>query len=460
MGSGDLNMKKSWHPQRSGNLAATAKAEAEAIAERKKMQQRLHEIEEERKKEEIQKALEAAGGKRKLDRVEWMYTGGPNDMNGDSAENEAYLLGKRRIDKLLQDNEVKKLSKQASIEQDPQAKTIADARDIATKIREDPLLAIKRKEQQAYEAMMNDPIKRRRLLASMGIEDPHEKSKPKEEKRHKHRHHHRSRRHDDDDRNSRRRSHDSRERSRTPRRHDSDEEDRRRRRRDSPDRRRHRSRSRSVDERNSRSRRDDDRRSRQHDRRPRDLSRSRSPDYRTKSEHSRDPDRQAKRERSRDSNPRVQRDRSRDSDRRIKREDSRDRQERPPRRDEQDRRDYQDSCRNENRSGDRNGGSYRPRRDNVDDNRSRQKDAPVKVRVEEDEERARKLAAMQEAATDLDADRRRRLADIEEAERKAQEEDDRARQRNKKFGGNAGFTNSLHSRAVEMKVSERMGRAR
>ena len=41
-------MKKSWHPQRSGNVAATHKAEAEAIAERKKLQQRIQEIEEER----------------------------------------------------------------------------------------------------------------------------------------------------------------------------------------------------------------------------------------------------------------------------------------------------------------------------------------------------------------------------------------------------------------------------
>lgn len=457
MGSGDLNMKKSWHPQRAGNLAATAKAEAEAIAERKKMQQRLHEIEEERKKEEIQKALEAAGGKRKLDRVEWMYTGGPNDQNGDSAENEAYLLGKRRIDKLLQDNEMKKLSKQATIEQDPQAKTIADARDMATKIREDPLLAIKRKEQQAYEAMMNDPIKRRQLLASMGIDDTQVKSKHKEERRHKHRHHHRSRRHDnDDDRHSRRRSRDSRDRSRTPRRYDSDEEDRRRRRRDSPDRHRRdsperrRHRSRSVDERDSRSRRDDDRGGRHHDRRPRDLSESRSSDYRAKRDYSRSPDR------------RVKRERSRDSDRRMKREDSRERDAKPSRGDEEDRkgrRDHRDGPRN----GERSGGSYRPSRDSWDDKRPRQTggQSSVKVKSEDEEaERARKLAAMQEAATDLDEDRRRRLAAIEEAERKAQEEDDRARQRNKKFGGDARFTNSLHSRAVDMKVNERMGRAR
>jgi len=73
-----------------------------------------------------------------------------------------------------------------------------------------------------------------------------------------------------------------------------------------------------------------------------------------------------------------------------------------------------------------------------------------------EQERARKLAAMQEAATDLDKDRERRLAAIEEAERARGEADDRVRQRNKKYGGNAGFTSSLHSRAADMKVAERM----
>ena len=75
------------------------------------------------------------------------------------------------------------------------------------------------------------------------------------------------------------------------------------------------------------------------------------------------------------------------------------------------------------------------------------------------EERARKLAAMQEAARDLDKDRKQRLAAIEEADRRAQEDDDRIRQRNKKYGGEAMFTNALHSRAAEIKISERMERA-
>ncbi|KAK0737440.1 Pre-mRNA splicing factor-domain-containing protein [Apiosordaria backusii] len=390
MGSGDLNMKKSWHPQRSANLAATQKAEAEAIAERKKLQQRLQEIEEERKKEEIQKALEAAGGKRKIDRVEWMYAG-PSGQAGDAAENEAYLLGKRRIDKLLQDNEVKKLSKQPTIEDVAAAPAIANPRDVAAKIREDPLLAIKRREQEAYEAMMNNPIERRKLFASMGIEDP-QPSKSKEERRHKHRsHHHRSHRHRDEDRDgerrSRRRRSESRDRSRSPRRRDSrDEEDRTRRRRDSPDRRRH-----SRDRKDSHERRDS--RDRRHSRERRG-SRDRSGSRERKDSH----------------------DRRENRDRRLNNE----RRDRP-------RRDYED----------RNG---------------------IQDRSAQEEERARKLAAMQEAATDLDKSRQERLAAIEARERAEKEAEDLARQRNKRYGGDAGFTNKLHSRAAEMKIADRMER--
>ncbi|KAL2129205.1 hypothetical protein VTI74DRAFT_8084 [Chaetomium olivicolor] len=464
MGSGDLNMKKSWHPQRSGNVAATQKAEAEAIAERKKLQQRLQEIEEERRKEEIQKALEAAGGKARPQRVEWMYSG-PNDgQTGDAIESEAYLLGKRRIDKLLQDNDIKKLQKQPS--QDTLAAmpavAVTNARDVAAKIREDPLLAIKRQEQQAYEAMMNDPIKRRQLLASMGIDDAQDKAKRKEERRHKHRHSHRSHRHRDDerDRDRERRSHRrrsySRDRSRSPRRYDSEEEDRRRRRRDYRERRR--GRSESADSQDMRERRDRrsslDRRSRSREDRHRDGrsragSRSVSPPLR--------------RNYSPDGHDRKRSSYSPDGDGRRRRDYS-------PRHDDRRRRDHSSehpasSRRNEDgpnshRNGDpcRSGRDYNDRRDRGPprhDGRPGNGDAD---RAKAEEERARKLAAMQEAATDLDKDRERRLALIAEQERAAQEADDKARQRNKRFGGDAGFMNQLHSRAAEMKVADRVGR--
>ncbi|KAK4166795.1 pre-mRNA-splicing factor CWC25 [Cladorrhinum sp. PSN259] len=456
MGAGDLNMKKSWHPQRSGNVAATHKAEAEAIAERKKLQQRLQEIEEERRKEEIQKALEAAGGKRKIDRVEWMYSGPTDGQTGDAAESEAYLLGKRRIDKLLQDNEVKKLSKQATQEELAVASATANVRDVAAKIREDPLLAIKRQEQQAYEVMMNDPIKRRQLLASMGIEDGQSKPKSKEERRHKHRsHHHRSHRHRDDDREGDRRPHRrrsySRDRSRSPRGYDSEEENRKRRRRDSPDRKRHDSdsddaldklsRRNNRDARDSRDRRsrenrgDDDRRERHRDDRPRDRSLSTSPPPRRK-----------------DDSPRHR--------------------EPPPRRGNSRERDDSHRMNTEDRYGDRSGGPSRFRRDFRDVNRNpigdkeqtqsrgsggRRSNKADASREDAEKERARKLAAMQEAASDLDKAREQRLAAIVEREKMALELDERARQRNKKSGGDAGFTNQLHSRAADLKIADRVG---
>ncbi|KAK0632201.1 Pre-mRNA splicing factor-domain-containing protein [Immersiella caudata] len=443
MGAGDLNMKKSWHPQRSGNVAATQKAEAEAIAERKKLQLRLQEIEEERRKEEIQKTLEAAGGKRRIDRVEWMYAGPQDGQVGDAAESEAYLLGKRRIDKLLQDNEVKKLSKQPSQDSLAVLPAINNARDVATKIREDPLLAIKRQEQQAYEAMMNDPIKRRQLLASMGIEDPQQKSSRKEEKRDRHRHHHRSHRsHRDDrddrgERSSRRRRSDSRDGSRSPR----DSRSPPRKKHDSS--KRHRSRSpRGYED-------DTDGRSR----RRRDSSGGRL--YRSRSA---DSPRGKGRDRGKRQNG-YSEDRSYRRDDPV-RDESRSPSPGPRRRDRSPERERPAPRSYESRGDDRERTSYRPRRDYNDDSRTGQNaKAPAgagPTREEQEQERARKLAAMQEAATDLDKDRERRLAAIEESERVQREADDRARQRNKKYGGDAGFTNSLHSRAADMKVAERM----
>lgn len=426
MGSSDLNLKKSWHVGRAANITATAKAEAAAIEERKKTAARLAEIREERKKEEIQKQLAATTGKVVQERVEWMYSGGPSDgaNGGDSAANEAYLLGKRSLNNLLQDQEAKKLSKQASLESFAAVQKVASVRDTATKIREDPLLAIKRQEQQAYEAVMNDPIKRRQLLAQMGIDDSKSKSgksKDKEERRHKHRHHHRHRRDSasDEDRSTRkRRRSDSRDRSRSPRRYDSEDDHRRRRtrrespedrriKRESPERRRSYS-PKPREERNHTKSRDSGRR---------EPSRSRSP-------------------------PRRRRDGSRD---RAYQKDSY-----HARDDQNERNSYRPRGGGYGQERSRNGGG-RPTRDYSQ---------PVKKEENEEERRAQKLAAMQAAASELDVDRERRLKALEEAERAAREAEDKARQRSSKIGGDRHFMNGLQLKAGDMDLAERIGRGK
>ncbi|KAI6367415.1 hypothetical protein MCOR25_004952 [Pyricularia grisea] len=365
MGGGDLNLKKSWHPQLLSNQRKVYESEQRALEERKKTQQRVQELREERAQEELQKKIEEAGGKKRIDRVDFLYNGPTDGALGTTEELEGFLLGKRSIASVLTKDDGKQLRQTAGEDKFATALGNANsARDTATKIREDPLLAIKRREQEAYEAMMNDPIKRRQLLASMGIDDG-----VKKERREKRRHRHR----DEDDRerrHKRRRSH-SRHRSPSRDRHE--------------DRRRHRSEdNRPRDDERRSSRRDD---SRERDR-PRDDRRYRS---------TRD-----------DSN---ERNRSRDKDRhRQGRDDSRERKRYSDRRDT-DRvgRDERDRPRH-SYSGGRNS------RPAVDDKAA-------------EEERARKLEAMQSAATDLDADRRKRLAEIEERERLEQETEDRARQR-------------------------------
>ncbi|RFU76024.1 pre-mrna-splicing factor cwc25 [Trichoderma arundinaceum] len=167
MGGGDLNLKKSFHPGLRRNQQAVYDEEQKALSERKRTQQRINEIKEERAKEELQRQLEAAGGKKRIDRVDWMYQGPTDGQAGTTEETEAYLLGKRRIDNLIKGTDNKKLEKAAGQESFIAIQNANSARDTAAKIRDDPLLAIKRQEQAAYEAMMNDPIRRRQLLSSM-----------------------------------------------------------------------------------------------------------------------------------------------------------------------------------------------------------------------------------------------------------------------------------------------------
>jgi hypothetical protein len=271
---GDLNLKKSWHPQLLSNQKRVWEEEKKALEERKKTEQMMKERQEERHIQELQELAEASGGTKRLARVDWMYNGkGTDGQPGTSEEMEGYLLGKRRIDGLLKGTDNQKLEKSAKEDSFMAVKSANTARDTAAKVREDPMLAIKKQEQAAYEAMMNDPVKRRMLLKAAGAGEP--ASPEREHKRRKH--HHRHRDHHDEDNRPRHRS----------RRHEEDEDKYSRSRRDAEgrddyervsNRRRRRSYSSSL----SRSRSPQPRRSRDSPP-PYRRRRSYSPDYRERS---------------------------------------------------------------------------------------------------------------------------------------------------------------------------------
>lgn len=201
---GDLNLKKSWHPQLLSNQKRVWEEERKALEERKKTDQMMKERQEERHIQEIQELAEASGGTKRLARVDWMYNGkGADGQPGTTEEMEGYLLGKRRIDGLIKGTDNQKLEKSAKEDSFMVLQNANTARDTAAKVREDPMLAIKKQEQAAYEAMMNDPVKRRMFLKASRGEEP--TSSEREHKRRKHHHRHRDHR-DDEDRRSQHRS--------------------------------------------------------------------------------------------------------------------------------------------------------------------------------------------------------------------------------------------------------------
>jgi hypothetical protein len=268
---GDLNLKKSWHPNLRKNQERVWKEEKSALEERKLIEKLRKERDEERQIEELQKLQEAAGGKAVTKRVDWMYAGPSGDGAGITEEREGYLLGKRRIDGLLKGNDdTQSLQKGAAVGIDAVgAQNANSARDTQKKVLEDPLLQIQKQKMEMQLKAMKDAQKQKQY------EEKRAKEKERD-KKHKHRHSRRDRsrsRSADDDRDRRHRRHrrDDRDghrrhsRSRSPRRKE-----------DRPDRNsrdsHRRSRSRSP---YRKSTRDDYRKSSHEDSRKR--SRSRSP---------------------------------------------------------------------------------------------------------------------------------------------------------------------------------------
>ena len=116
----------------------------------------------------------------------------PNDL-------EDYLLGKKRVDKILIGNENEKVNSfpivhslqpsqhsaqiGASHKNFIAVQNANTARDIAAKIREDPLLAIKQQEAAAYEALMSNPLRLREVQERNGIKPSKEKKEKKRDKR-------------------------------------------------------------------------------------------------------------------------------------------------------------------------------------------------------------------------------------------------------------------------------------
>lgn len=152
---GDLNLKKSWHPASFKNQLRTRDVERKALQKREKTEQLGRERAEEAQIQELQEIQEAAGGAKKVDRVEWMYNVPTAQQNGTTEGMESYLLGKRRLDDLIQKQGIARVQDPMA---DPPSQPVTSMQDVMAKARDDPLLLMKKQE-----AMLKDPVKMRKI---------------------------------------------------------------------------------------------------------------------------------------------------------------------------------------------------------------------------------------------------------------------------------------------------------
>ncbi|KAI5293811.1 RNA-splicing factor [Ascosphaera atra] len=428
---GDLNLKKSWHPVLQKNQERVWLEQKRALEERKRIEQMQRERAEERQIQELQKLQEQSGGTKRLERVEWMYNGPADGQTGTTEEMEGYLLGKRRIDHLLKnkDTEIQKLQQDQRGSSGswiaPQAAN--SGRDIMSKIRDDPMTAIKKQEQAAYESVMNDPEKRMRMLRAAGIDPKKDSSRDKDrDRRHRHSsHRHRDRSEDRSSRHHRHHSHRHRDRS---------YEDRHGRYRDEEDRHRDSRRKDRDYDRDSRRRRD----SPAYRSPEPPITRESPPRSAHRSRRSPTPERDLPSERRRSRSPAPRdRDRARDYDRDSRRD--------------RGRRDRSPPCR-ASRSPYRRAHRPPPPQRHADS-------PPAKESNDDAATREAKLAAMQSAATDLDAQRVARLKAVAERDRMQREQEEKARMESSKFGGKGRFVGGLQKQAIgSIGLAERLER--
>ncbi|KAG1714935.1 SOSS complex subunit B1 [Nymphon striatum] len=181
----EKNLKKSWHPSTLKNIERVWKAEQKHSAEQKKIEQLQKELHDERGREEMQQFAENKGViEKKEGRLDWMYAG-PAAM----VERDEYLLG-RQVDKTF---EVMDLHAQGlmdkSVDDGNQPGAIFSGTnknisvDLASKVQQDPLFAIKKKEQQAKKDILLNPVKMKQL--QQYLEKTVKKSKKKKSKKKK-----------------------------------------------------------------------------------------------------------------------------------------------------------------------------------------------------------------------------------------------------------------------------------
>ena len=180
--------KKSWH---TGGLPMIQKvwaAEQRVLEEQKVIEQLRKEKAEERKVEEVRR-LQAAQGlitRTPLDRLEWMYAG---QAVSQAVKAEEYLLG--RVKEEEEDRKVKEAMQRQGggdavwkkNEGGDGGERVRAPLEEATRMREDPLMAIAREELRMRAEVASNPVAMRRIKAEVEEEKERRRERERRERR-------------------------------------------------------------------------------------------------------------------------------------------------------------------------------------------------------------------------------------------------------------------------------------
>jgi hypothetical protein len=173
--------KKTWHTSNLKNVEKVWIAEQKHAKEQQRLNELKKQIEEERQVQELRELQSSLGNKSTVvAKVDWMYDG-PMASNAESTEE--YLLGKKYAGSKDPDDDSTKISNQSkAVAAHFQAPKPASANEAFTRLHEDPLLAIKKKQQEARNHVLKNPRKMQMLQEQISLEKSRRKDKKKEKK--------------------------------------------------------------------------------------------------------------------------------------------------------------------------------------------------------------------------------------------------------------------------------------
>eukprot|EP00124_Ichthyophonus_hoferi_P004727 Ihof_evm3s560 gene=Ihof_evmTU3s560 len=174
-----LKLLKTKQLPRLVNVEKVWKAEQKDKNEKDRIAQLLREKEDERMREELQMQAISAGHMttKSAQRLDWMYA-----VPGQQTNSDEYLLGKK-IERLPNEIKAEEASLAAGSGSFMAANSAATTLDLASKIREDPMFMIKKKQKDRIMEVRHNPVKMA-LLKEM-IEKEADKKSKKDRKREK-----------------------------------------------------------------------------------------------------------------------------------------------------------------------------------------------------------------------------------------------------------------------------------